>query len=653
MPLIPGQQLFEYRIERVLGEGAFGIVYLAHDTSLERPVAIKVLNMRARSNDVAFKRFLQEARAAGKLNNPHIVTVYALREHESDTCQVMEYLEGGNVRSLLESQGRLPVEQAVSIAADVCEGLAAAHARGIVHRDIKAENVLLTGDGRAKVGDFGIAHVPRGASGAYLRPLTDKDFQPGTLLYMSPEQVRGQAVDGRSDVYQVGELLYEMLTGQHYIDLEALDSQARAKAGSNVGEHRVRFYELLAKAICEWPPASVRDVRPEVPERVAELLSAAMAEDATDRPTAAELAVALRGDKALQDGAAARIAEAHLHRAGKYADEDRWDEAVREIKAAVRIDPDNPAAHRSLGSIYESQGRWDEAITEYQAALRINPDDALAHRSLGSAYGKQGRLDEAIQEYQAALRIQPRDARTHRDLGGAYSAGNRLDEAIDEYRAALRIEPHDAATHRDLGHAYSARECWDEAIKEYEAALRFEPHDAWAHLALGKAHAVQERWDVAIKEHQAALRIDPEIGWVHISLARVYAEQGNSDEAIKEYLTAQRIRRRDVLMYPRLVHAGVQERWDQAIRDFQAALRMSPDDARVPEALRRAYAQDGHPDEAVAVSPARHLPQRRFLQLVIGGATRWTARSRCAFRQGSSCTGTRRSTALCRSTGLT
>jgi len=128
---------------------------------------------------------------------------------------VTEYLAGGSLRVLLEKRGRLPVEQAIRIAADVCGGLAAAHAKGIVHRDVKPENILLTADGRAKVGDFGIAHVPRGAGST---SLTQAGFQPGTLLYMSPEQIRGRPVDGRSDVYQVGVLLYEMLAGRHYVN---------------------------------------------------------------------------------------------------------------------------------------------------------------------------------------------------------------------------------------------------------------------------------------------------------------------------------------------------------------------------------------------------------------------------------------------------
>jgi len=291
MSLAPDQQLFEYRIERILGRGAFGIVYLAHDTLLDRPVAVKELTLTAQTDEVAFKRFLQEARAAGGLDHPHIVTVYALKVVEPTFYLVMEYLAGGSLRALLEKRGPLPVEDAVRIAADVSEGLAAAHAKDIVHRDVKPENILLTEDGRAKVGDFGIAHVPHGAGGT---SLTQVGFQPGTLLYMSPEQIRGQPVDGRSDVYQVGALLYEMLTGRHYVDLKALERQARETAGSNVMLFQARLYELLAEAICERGPESVCWMRLDVPEWVGELTAAALAKGVDERPIARELGQALR-----------------------------------------------------------------------------------------------------------------------------------------------------------------------------------------------------------------------------------------------------------------------------------------------------------------------------------------------------------------------
>ena len=288
MPFSPGNTLYEYRITRTLGQGAFGTVYLAQDTLLDRPVAIKELTAAAQVDPVAFQRFLQEARAAGSLNHPNIVTVYALKPTDDAVYLVMEYLPGGSLRGLLSQRGRLPVEDAVRIAADVCDGLAAAHAKDIVHRDVKPENILLTADGRAKVGDFGIAHVPRAAGGATVGGLTEAGFQPGTLVYMSPEQIRGEGIDGRSDVYQVGAMLHEMLAGRHYLDIEALTRRAQETSAGNVLRMQARLCDLLEEAICKHEPPDVRRLRPDVPDWLGATVVAMLARQAASRPTAAQ-----------------------------------------------------------------------------------------------------------------------------------------------------------------------------------------------------------------------------------------------------------------------------------------------------------------------------------------------------------------------------
>ena len=183
-----------------------------------------------------------------------------------------------------------------AIAADVCDGLAAAHAKGIVHRDVKPENILLTADGRAKVGDFGIADVPRTAGGATVGGLTGDGFQPGTLVYMSPEQIRGEVVDGRSDVYQVGAMLHEMLAGRHYLDIEALTRRAQETAGGNVLRHAGRLCDLLEEAICKHEPPDVHRLRPDVPGWLGATVIVALARQAASRPTAERSAGELRRD---------------------------------------------------------------------------------------------------------------------------------------------------------------------------------------------------------------------------------------------------------------------------------------------------------------------------------------------------------------------
>src|SRR5262245_14533798 len=277
--LTSGQKLFEYDIIRSLGQGGFGAVFEAQDRLLKRRVAIKQLLLSRVTDERAVKRFIQEARVMSALQHPNVVIIHALRLENQNFYMIMEYLQGGSLRHLLDQQGKLPVEQAVNLTIGICEGLAQFHAQGIIHRDIKAENILLTADGRPKVADFGIAHVPEAAGGL---GLTQVGFQPSTLLYSSPEQVRGELVDARSDVYQIGELLYYMLAGQHYIDIGVLEAQAITVGGTNQFRSQAKLYELLERAICDEMPAGLAQLWREV-GALAEVVETALLKEKGDR----------------------------------------------------------------------------------------------------------------------------------------------------------------------------------------------------------------------------------------------------------------------------------------------------------------------------------------------------------------------------------
>ncbi len=203
-------KLGRYAILSELGRGAMGVVYKASDTVLERIVAVKTVNM-ALEKDGAERyeaRFYQEARAAGSLNHPAIVTVYDVGKEGDIAYMAMELIEGVELRSLTGDGRALPVSQALSIAAQVAEGLAYAHQHGVVHRDIKPANIMILADGAVKITDFGIARMRTGAD-----ELTQTGMMLGSPKYMSPEQVIGKRADQRSDIFSLGVILYEMLTG--------------------------------------------------------------------------------------------------------------------------------------------------------------------------------------------------------------------------------------------------------------------------------------------------------------------------------------------------------------------------------------------------------------------------------------------------------
>jgi dipeptidyl aminopeptidase/acylaminoacyl peptidase/predicted Ser/Thr protein kinase len=250
-----GATVGHFTIERELGKGGMGVVYLARDTELHRPVALKFLGLESLVDPVTLERFQREAQAAAGLNHPNIVTIYEVGEAGGQRFIAMEYVEGDSLRTMVAG-GPLPWDEACAIARQMCDGLKAAHAQGIVHRDIKPENVIVTGDGRAKILDFGIAKL-RGA-----RPIT-REATVGTAWYMSPEQLRGEQVDHRTDVWATGVVLYEMLTG--------------------LPPFRGEYESAVTYSIVNDDPVPVRDVQPDVPIAVADAVRRALEKNPAKR----------------------------------------------------------------------------------------------------------------------------------------------------------------------------------------------------------------------------------------------------------------------------------------------------------------------------------------------------------------------------------
>jgi eukaryotic-like serine/threonine-protein kinase len=263
-----------YRVEEEIGRGGMGIVHRAVDTRLGRAVAIKVLPADEALDDDRRRRFIQEARAASALNHPHIVTIYEIDEHEGTTFIAMELVDGTPLDRLI-ARGPLPVPTALEYGAQVASALAAAHGAGIIHRDVKPANVMITADGRAKVLDFGLAKLAeRPAGDATVSAIgTRAGTILGTAAYMSPEQAQGQPADARSDLFSLGAVIYEMIAGR------------RPFAGtSDVG---------LLTAILRDDPPPLRTVQAAAPPEVEAIVTRALAKDPADRYQAAE---ALRAD---------------------------------------------------------------------------------------------------------------------------------------------------------------------------------------------------------------------------------------------------------------------------------------------------------------------------------------------------------------------
>ena len=215
--LASGTRLGDYEVKSLLGSGGMGEVYRARDARLGRDVAIKILPQSLSSDVDRLCRFEQEARAAAALNHPNILAVFQMGTHDGAPYLVSELLEGETLRECLQ-HSRLPVRRAIEYGVQTARGLSAAHEKGIVHRDLKPENLFVTKDGRVKVLDFGLAKLTQRTGSEPDAPMIGQETQPGVVMgtsgYMSPEQVRGQVADYRSDIFSFGTILYEMLTGE-------------------------------------------------------------------------------------------------------------------------------------------------------------------------------------------------------------------------------------------------------------------------------------------------------------------------------------------------------------------------------------------------------------------------------------------------------
>ena len=281
-----GRRLGRYEVVSLLGAGGMGEVYRARDTVLERDVALKVLPEAAAEDPDRLERFAREARAVARLSHPNILEIHDVGHDNDVHYAVTELLEGESLRERL-GRGRLPVRKAVSTADAIARGLGAAHAQGVVHRDVKPENVLLTSDGRVKVLDFGIAslHEPEvqaaGPDASEVSTITAAGSLLGTIGYMAPEQVRGEAADARSDVFALGCVLYEMLTGERTF-------------------HRATPAESLAAVLHDEPPPPLSLV-PDIPAGIDRVVMRCLEKEPGERfQSAADVAFALRAAEGSQ-----------------------------------------------------------------------------------------------------------------------------------------------------------------------------------------------------------------------------------------------------------------------------------------------------------------------------------------------------------------
>jgi eukaryotic-like serine/threonine-protein kinase len=426
MPLAPGTQLGPYEINVPLGAGGMGEVYRARDKRLDRTVAIKILPVQFSSDLVLRQRFDREAKTISSLNHPHICVLYDVGHHDGIDYLVMECVEGETLAKRLE-KGPLPLEDVLKYGSQVADALDTAHRGGVVHRDLKPGNIMLTATG-AKLLDFGLAKsTPPLASGVTLttavptQPMTQEGTIVGTFQYMSPEQIEGKEVDGRSDIFSLGALLYEMLTGQ------------RAFEG--------RSQLSVASAILEKEPAPISTIKPLTPPALAHAIRRCLAKDPEKRwQSATDLAGELEwiAEAGSQAGVPTPVIS---HR--KLPDRLGWATAtlLALVAAALGIGfvsraPKSPPQPVRLTA---EIGADASLFTEFGPSAILTPDGSrLPVYALGHVYLKEGRIQQAEPLLKASLDASSYDPDAWFAYAQAADKTGRKEEARERYiQAAL------------------------------------------------------------------------------------------------------------------------------------------------------------------------------------------------------------------------
>jgi eukaryotic-like serine/threonine-protein kinase len=615
-----------YRIGGELGRGGMGVVYQAFDLEEDHDVAIKVLSPRLAADVIALLRFNREARTASSLKHPNICTIFEIAEYGGAPYIVMELLEGETVKTRL-ARGEWTTNFVLSIAMQVAEGLGAAHANYIIHRDIKPANVFLTRDGVVKILDFGVAKHFARLDASTTMTVTDERSTPGTVAYMSPEQLLGQRLDQRTDLFSLGVLIYEMLTGSLPFRAEsAVETMAailnRPPAPVPPVAYAAEWTQVFGRLLAKEPERRYPDAGALLDDlmRLKRLADgqpvawpAPVREPGHVRPSLAVLPFEVR---------AAKEEAEERQRELQYFCHGLFDELMSGLTrtGGVRLVPRTLALRpKPSGRGMAELGRRLHADRVLSGTLQANGDRLRATATLfdvrerAPIWTKRYEVlpeklfelrDQMIRDVSAELRLEPdRTTRPapfqirsrhafHQCLKGRFFWSKRyqggLQNARQCFEEAIRMDPELAIAHAGLADTYSflgfyclirPRTAFELAEQSAELALALDDRLADAHVSRGLTQLGGTwRFEQAARSFERAVELDAAHGLARIYLSWVYVLLGRPDEAHDEAERAQ-----DIDPLSPTLNAGtaytffLSHRYERGIRECEKALEVDKD----------------------------------------------------------------------------
>jgi len=622
-----GKTVSHYKILEKIGEGGMGVVYKAEDTKLKRTVALKFLPPGFTKDTHAIERFMQEAQAAAALDHPNICTVYEINESEDQTFISMAFIKGQSMKEKIES-GPLKIEEALDIAVQVAEGLQEAHERGIVHRDIKPGNVMLTEKGQAKITDFGLAKLEWGAD------LTKTATIIGTVAYMSPEQARGEKVDHRTDIWSLGCVLYEMLTGKR--PFKSTNDQAV-------------IYSILKEK-----PVPMTEIWRDISKKLEQVVESCLEKDPAERYK--DMGALLRDLNSIDPNKKAPVSEkpsiAVLPFVNMSADPENeyFSDGLSEdlINALTKITDLHVVARtssfafkgekvdiREIGQKLDVNNLLEGSVRKVGNRVRITAQLIKVEdgyhlwsdrfdRDMEDVFAIQDEITEKIMEkLLVALDVHKKTPQEHRPanleaydlyLKGRYCLNMfSMDKALAYYNQAIEKDPEYALAYASIAEVYTlystgfdilpSKDAMPKARKAAQKALQLDPNLAEAYVSLGLV-ALSYDWDrKATKQYfHKALELNPNSASAHqwIEFYWTYME-ADPDTATEHLERAQELDPLNFLIKVRLGFMSIFKRdYDHALDQFKALFNFEPNYAMLYLSFATAYALKSMYDEALS-----------------------------------------------------
>ncbi len=620
-----GETVLHYKILKKLGEGGMGIVYLAEDTKLKRNVAIKFLPHAISANKEERQRFEIEAQAAASLNHPNIATIHAIEEADDEVFIVMEYIEGRELKDIIKPSssplsergniGTLQTDIAIKIAIQIVEGLEAAHKKGIIHRDIKSSNIMITEDNNVKIMDFGLAKIRGGAD------ITQYGSTVGTIAYMSPEQARGKEVDQRTDIWSFGVVFYEMLTGKQ--------------------PFKGAYEQAVLYSILNEEPESLMIQRTDMPVAISNIIDRLLKKDPDQRYSSMKEVlkdlnnIFEKTDKLVKK-AHSSIAVLAFKDMSPQKDQDYFCEGLAEelINALTKIKTLRVTARtsafafkgkqldiREIGSKLNVETILEGSIQKSANRLRIsaqliNVDNGYHiwseryDRELSDIFEIQDEItDSVVRSLELVLTAKEKKSiesipAPNVEAFEYYLRGRRLyhqqignyEESIKMFMRAIEIDSGYALAYCGLSDCYSWRYMYREssevnlleAEKASSKAIELGPNLAEAHTSYGLAISLRKKYDEAEREFEKAINLNPRLFEAYYFYARLYYAMGNLVKAANLFEKAITVRPEDYQV-PGILMGIYRSLNDQIkyiatvkrlVQKCEQHLKFNPDDAR-------------------------------------------------------------------------